>query len=106
VSDHFGKRWVVLVGQDLTVSPGPAPTLPAVVAHNLTREEAQQLHARLTCGGVDGYPIGVTTYILECEGPHARTDASNCLECGEIVSDHCRQMLSLLEQERQKRSAE
>lgn len=99
------KQYAVLVDNDLKRPPGPAPALPKVVAHNLTRDEAEQFEAQLASGLVEGHSTGVVPCMWEYEEPHAHTDPSNCLQCEELVLHHCKHLLSLLEQEKQKRAA-
>jgi hypothetical protein len=99
------KQYAVLVDYDFKRLPDPVPSSPRVVAHNLTDDEAEQLEAQLGRGLVEGHSIGVMPYVWEYEQPHAQTDPSNCLECEELVLRHCKHVLSLLEQERQRRAA-
>jgi hypothetical protein len=42
--------------------------------------------------------------VWECTDSHAQTETENCLECKEIVLQHCKHLLQLLQQEKAKRS--
>jgi len=95
--------YVVLVDGDLKHLAVGEPAPPKVVAHNLSREAAGRLVAQLSNDSVEGQPTGCAPYVWEYKEPHAETEPDNCLECEEIVLEHCKHLLHLLEQEKAKR---
>ncbi len=98
--------YVVLVDSDLKRLPGADPALPKVVAHNLSREDAEHLEAQLTADSIEAQPTGWAPFLLKYAEPHAQTEPSNCLECEEVVLEHCKHLLDLLQQEMARRPPE
>jgi hypothetical protein len=95
--------YVVLVDTDYTRSSGPESALK-VLAHNLSRDAAEQLRVQLSDSSVEGHSVGIAPYVWEYEEPHARTDPVNCLECAEIALEHYKEVVRLLVRERARRA--
>lgn len=95
--------YVVLVDTDLKRCRDEEPAAPKVVAHNLTRAAAEGLEAQLRSDSVEGEGVGWAPYVWECAEPHADTEPEHCLQCQELVLEHMRYLLGLLEQERKRR---
>jgi hypothetical protein len=82
-----------LVGRD------EDPELPKVVAHNLTREAAGRKESEFRSLS----SVGVAAAIWEYDTPHSEGEPEDCDGCTEIVLEHSRYKLKIVEQEAARR---
>jgi hypothetical protein len=82
-----------LVGRDTD------PDLPKVIAHNVTREAADRREIEFRSLG----SVGIAAAIWEYDTPHSGVGPEDCPECAEIVLEHNRYKLKLVNKEAARR---
>ncbi len=98
--DRVPVWYAILASGILRSGAAPPPTLPKVIAHNLSRRAAEQMQREFGAGSTaGGEAIGVSVFLWEYDAPHAATDPGECTECPEIVLEHVKYVLSSLEKE-------
>lgn len=98
--------YVVLLAKNFSAGADAQPVLPRVVAHNLSREAAEQMKRDLSpASSIEGESVGVSVFLWCDNATHSTSDPDQCPECAQVVAAHCRKMLAVLEEEAAKRGS-